>query len=250
MTFKEALAQGRTTVGLWVNLTDPVAVEIALGSGFDWILQDGEHAPAEPADVLRTLQIAQGYPTSVLVRPPCGEPTSITRLLDVGARTLLIPMVDTAERARQLAAAMEFPPRGIRGVSSQTRGGDWGRRPDYLATARDELTLIAQIESAEAVGNAADILAVDGVDAGFVGTADLAASLGHPGRPSHPAVAEAVRHVVDVATGLGKPLGTLTRDLAAARRYAEQGFAFVGVGTDTYLLAQTLAELRSSADLG
>ena len=95
-TFAERLAGGRPSVGLWVNLVDPAAVEIALSSGFDWILQDTEHAPTEVATVLRTLQIAGGYPTDVLVRPPLPDPHALTRLLDVGARTLLVPMVDTA----------------------------------------------------------------------------------------------------------------------------------------------------------
>lgn len=248
--FHHTLHAGTPKVGLWVNLADPAALEISLSSGFDWVLHDGEHSPADPASFLRTLQIARGYDSDVIVRPAFGDPVTIKRLLDVGARSLLIPMVDTAEHAQLLASAMRFPPYGIRGVSSQTRGGDWGRRPDYLATARDELTLIVQIESAEGVRNAADILAVDGVDAAFVGTADLAASLGHPGKPSHPEVEEAVAQVVAIADRLGKPLGTLTRDIGAARRYAEQGFAFIGVGTDTNLFATALAGLRASADLG
>ena len=248
--FHQTLHAGGPQVGLWVNLADPAALEISLSSGFDWVLHDGEHSPADPATFLRTLQIARGYGTDVIVRPPHGDPVTIKRLLDIGARTLLIPMVDTAEHAALLAASMCFPPDGIRGVSSQTRGGDWGRRPDYVATARDALSLIVQIESAEGVRNAADILAVDGVDAGFVGTADLAASMGHPGQPGHPDVTAAVAEVVAVAARLGKPLGTLTRDVAAARRYAEQGFAFIGVGTDTSLFATALSDLRRSADLG
>lgn len=248
--FHRTLRAGESKIGLWVNLADPAALEISLSSGFDWVLHDGEHSPADHADVLRTLQIARGYPTSVIVRPPVGDPVRIKRLLDLGARSLLIPMVDTAEHAALLAASMEFPPRGIRGVSSQTRGGDWGRRPDYLATAREELTLIVQIESADGVRNAAEILAVGGVDAAFVGTADLAASLGHPGQSGHPEVAEAVATLVALARRAGTPLGTLTRDLSAARRYAEQGFAFIGIGTDTNLFATALADLRASADLG
>lgn len=249
-TFKELLAGPRPSVGLWVNLTDPAAVEIALSSGFDWILQDCEHSPADTATVLRTLQIAGGYPTDVVVRPSHADPHVLNRLLDIGVRSLLVPMVETSEQARALAARMEFPPSGTRGVSSQTRGGSWGRRPDYLATARAELTLVVQIESARAVANAGGILGVEGVDAGFVGTADLAASMGFPGRPTHPAVEAAVADVVAAARAAGKPLGTLTRDLDAAQRYVDQGFSFVGVGTDSHLFASALADLRRAADLG
>lgn len=248
--FHHTLTPGTPKAGLWMNLTDPAAQEIAISSGFDWVLLDGEHSPASLDQTLRALQIARGYDTELIVRLAAGDEVRIKNLLDIGAHTLLVPMVDTAGHAELLAASMRFPPYGIRGVSGQTRGGDWGRRPGYLADARDELTLIVQIESAEGARNAADILAVDGVDAAFVGTADLAASLGHPGEPSHPEVAEAVAEVVAIAGRVGKPLGTLTRDLAAARGYAEQGFAFVGVGTDSSLFATALADLRASADLG
>lgn len=247
--FHQQVAGGDPKVGLWVNLSDPAAVEIALSSGFDWILQDAEHAPVDGPTVMRTLQIAGGYPTEVLVRPRAAEPRELMRLLDVGVRTLLVPMVDTPEQARALAAAMDFPPVGTRGVSSQTRGGNWGRRPGYLAEARGELTLIVQIESAAAVANAAEIFAVEGVDAAFVGTADLAASMGLPGQPSHPDVEAAVAEVVAAAQAAGLPIGTLTRDLDAARRYAVQGFSFIGVGTDSQLFGAALADLRRSADL-
>lgn len=258
MSFKEKLREqlreqsraGRPLSGLWVNLADPAAVEIALSSGFDWILHDGEHSPAGLDAFVRTLQIAGGYPTDVLVRPAEGDPVRIKRLLDIGVRNLLVPMVNTAEQARLLAASVEFPPKGIRGVSSQTRGGDWGRRPGYLGSAREEICLIAQIESAEAVANAAAIAATDGIDAIFVGPADLAASLGYPGQTRHPAVAEQVAEVVRVVRAAGKPLGTLTRDLDAARAYAADGFTFIGVGTDTNLLARSFADLRAAADLG
>lgn len=248
--FKEAIAQGRATVGLWVNLTDPMAVEISLSSGFDWVLVDGEHSPAGLPEVTRALQIAGGCPTDVVVRPSHGDAGELRRLLDAGVRNLLVPMVETGAQARLLAASVEFPPKGIRGVSSQTRGGDWGRRPGYLASARGDLCLVAQIESAEGVRNAADIVATEGIDAIFVGTADLAASLGFPGQPTHPDVVEASTEVAKLAKAAGKPLGTLTRDLDSARRYAADGFTFVGVGTDTALFASALADLRARADLG
>ena len=114
--FKSALAQGRPTVGLWVNLTDPVAIEIAASSGFDWVLLDAEHSPADHRSLLAGMQAAAPHGSSVLVRPPQGDDVRIKQLLDLGARTLLIPMVETRQQAQQLAAAVEFPPRGVRGV--------------------------------------------------------------------------------------------------------------------------------------
>lgn len=246
--FKERLrAGGPPSAGVWMNLAaDPVAAEITLSSGFDWVLLDGEHSPAGLGDFLRVLQIAGGYETGVLIRPPHGDPVMIKRLLDIGARNLLIPMVDTADQADMLAASMNFPPDGIRGVSSQTRGGDWGRRPGYLTGARDELCLIVQIESPAGAANCAEIFSVEGVDAAFVGAADLAAALGYPGQPTHPDVIKAIDRVIEEASRAGVPLGALTRDPAEARRLAGRGLAFIGVGTDTSLFAGALSALRKS----
>lgn len=246
--FKAALREGRQTIGVWSNLTDPVAVEICASAGFDWILIDNEHSPADVRTTLTGLQAAAAHPTSVLVRPAFGDAVTIKRLLDIGTQTLLVPMVDTAEHARELAAAVQFPPHGVRGVSSQTRGGNWGREPGYLTAARDEICLIAQIESATGLANIDEIAAVEGLDALFVGTADLAASMGHLGQPGHPDVAAAVDHVVAVARDAGLPLGTLTRDAEVARRSLDAGFAFVGVGTDTALFAAALDGLRRQFD--
>jgi 4-hydroxy-2-oxoheptanedioate aldolase len=241
-------APGPASAGIWMNLAaDPVAAEITLSSGFDWVLLDGEHSPAGLDDFLRVLQIAGGYDPDVLIRPAHGDPVVIKRLLDIGARNLLIPMVDTAEQADMLAASMSFPPDGIRGVSSQTRGGDWGRRPGYLAGAREDLCLIVQIESPAGAANCADIFAVGGVDAAFVGAADLAANLGHPGQPTHPDVIRAMDRVIDEAARAGVPLGALTRDPAEARRLAGRGLAFIGVGTDTSLFSGALAALKKTA---
>lgn len=246
--FKRALREGRSTIGVWSNLSDPVAVEICASAGFDWILIDGEHSPADTRSILSGLQAAAAHPSSVLVRPAFGDAVTIKRLLDIGAQSLLIPMVDTAEHARELAAAVQFPPLGVRGVSSQTRGGNWGREAGYLAAARDELCLIVQIESATGYSNLESIAAVEGIDALFVGTADLAASMGHPGRPGHPDVAAAVARVEAVAREHGLPLGTLTRDAAVAQRCLDSGYAFVGVGTDTFLFASALDGLRAQFD--
>jgi 4-hydroxy-2-oxoheptanedioate aldolase len=242
--FAAGLARGNPLIGLWLNLSDPVAVEIVASSGFDWVVIDNEHAPRDIDVTARCLTILEAYGTAAIVRVPGHDRETIGQMLDIGAQTLLVPMVDTAEQARRVAAACEFPPKGTRGVSSQTRAGSWGRDRDFLAHARESIRLIVQIESARAVDNVDEILAVDGVDAAFVGVADLAASLGHLGDVKHPEVQAAVRRVTEVAQARGMPLGTLTRNPDDARNYLAQGYAFVGVGTDTALLARALSTLR------
>jgi 4-hydroxy-2-oxoheptanedioate aldolase len=237
---------GAPQVGLWSSLANPVAAELCAGTGFDWMLIDGEHSPNDLRTVLAQLQAVAAYPTSAIVRPPVGDAVLIKQLLDIGAQSLLIPMVDTAEQAEAMARAVCYPPHGVRGVAAQTRAGRWGRIPDYLATARSELCLIVQIESVIGLSNVDEIAAVDGVDALFVGPADLAASLGHLGEPGHPEVRQAIAHVKDRASAHGKPLGTLAVDTRLATGYIEDGFAFVAVGMDTMLLGQALTTLRGN----
>ncbi|MFV2175510.1 HpcH/HpaI aldolase/citrate lyase family protein [Actinomadura sp. LOL_016] len=240
--FLAALRGGAPQLGLWVNFGDPAAVEIAASSGFDWLLLDNEHAPRPLDTTVRNIVSAEAHRTPAIVR--VRELEGIGPLLDAGCQSLLVPMVETAEQARAITRACEFPPRGTRGVSSQTRAGSWGRDPGFLAGARSEICLIVQIESALGVRNVETILGVEGVDAVFVGPADLAATLGHLGEPGHPSVREAVGQVTAAAQAHGIPLGTLTRDVDSARDHLEQGFAFVGVGTDTALFARALADLR------
>lgn len=244
--FLAALTSGTPQIGLWLNLSDPVAVEIAASSGFDWVLVDTEHAPWSLDAALRALTIVAGYPTAAMVRVGDHDPHRIGRLLDIGSQSLLVPMVNTAAQARAIVDACEFPPRGKRGVASQTRAGSWGRDPEYLAKAGEQQCLVIQIESAQAVENIDEILAVEGIDAIFVGPADLAASLGHLGNPDHPTVQEAIRRVERAAQTRGMPLGTLTRDLDAARQYLARGYTFIAVGTDTAVLAQGLRSLRAT----
>jgi 4-hydroxy-2-oxoheptanedioate aldolase len=234
--FKRAIRSGVPQIGIWCSLANPVAAELCAGTGFDWMLIDGEHSPNDLRTVLAQLQAIAAYPTSAIVRPPVGDAVVVKQLLDIGAQSLLIPMVDTPEQAEAMARAVCYPPHGVRGVAAQTRAGRWGRIPDYLATARSEICLIVQIESVTGLSNVDAIAAVDGVDALFVGPADLAASLGHLGEPGHPEVQEAI--------------GVLTADPRLAAGYVEDGFAFVGVGMDTMLLGQALTALRGNFPSG
>lgn len=242
--FLAALSEDVPQIGLWVNFSDPAAVEIAASSGFDWLLIDNEHGPRALDTTVTNILSAQVHQTPAIVR--ARSPQDIGPLLDAGCQSLLIPMVETPEQAQTLTRACEFPPHGTRGVSSQTRAGSWGNDRAYLAQARTEICLIVQIESAAGVENVEAILDVEGIDAVFVGPADLAATLGHLGDPGHPEVREAVQQVSHAAQARGKPLGTLTRDADSAKDYLERGFAFVGVGTDTAVFSQSLRDLRGN----
>ena len=237
-SFKAALAARRHQLGLWCTLADPYAAEIVAGSGFDWLLFDTEHSPADPVTVLNMLQAAAPYPSSAVVRAAANDTILIKRFLDIGAQTLLIPFVQTAEEAQRAVAAMHYPPRGVRGVSAVTRATRFGRVNDYAQRAEEELCLLVQVETLAALEVLEDIAAVDGVDGIFIGPNDLGASMGYAGNPGHPAVKQAVEDAIRRIVACGKPAGLLTGDAAFARQAMAAGSSFTAVGVDAAILAR------------
>lgn len=246
-TFKVALSRGDTLYGFWLALADAYSAEVCAGAGFDWLVIDGEHAPNDLRSILRQLQAVAPYPSAPVVRPPVGDPVLIKQLLDIGARNLLIPMVETETQARELVAATRYPPRGIRGVGSAlARASAFSRDAEYLQHADEGVCLLLQMESATALEVLDEIAAVEGVDGVFVGPADLAASFGHLGNPGHPEVQAAIRVAAGRIRAAGKAAGILATDEGAARRYLEWGYSFVAVGVDVTLLARATTALANS----
>ena len=236
--FKRALAARKPQIGFWCTLPGGYAAEVLAGAGFDWLLFDTEHSPADPITVLPQLQAAAPYDVASVVRTAWNDTVLIKRFLDIGAQTLLVPYVQSAAEARAAVAATRFPPRGVRGVSGSNRATRFGRVTGYATRADEELCLLVQVETAEAVAEIEAIAAVEGVDGIFVGPNDLAASLGHPGDLGHPEVVAAVEGAITRVVRTGKPAGTLTIDRAVARRALELGAGFVAVGLDAALLAR------------
>lgn len=241
--FKRALSEGRRQLGLWCSLPGAYAAEAVAGSGFDWLLFDTEHSPGDPLTVLAQLQAVAPYPVSAVVRPASNDAVLIKRFLDFGAQTLLIPYVQNAEEAKAAVAAMRYPPAGIRGVSGVTRATRFGRVANYGKRAEEELCLLVQIETQDALDNLEAIASVDGVDGVFIGPADLAASLGHVGEPGHPTVIALIEKAVGRIRACGKPAGILTPDTAFAARCIELGTLFTAVGVDAAMLVKATEAL-------
>jgi len=174
--FKEALQGGKKLIGLWSSFADPYATEIVAGAGFAWLLLDAEHAPNDVRSVLSQLQTIAAYPTNPVVRLPVGDPVLIKQYLDIGAQTLMIPMVEEREHAQMLVSATRYPPQGVRGVAS-ARASRWGAIPNYFSCANDSVCLLLQIETERGLENLDAISQVEGVDGIFIGPSDLAASL-------------------------------------------------------------------------
>jgi 4-hydroxy-2-oxoheptanedioate aldolase len=243
--WRERLAAG-PQVGMWIASGNPYVAEICAGGGLDWLLIDSEHAPNDLRSILPQLQAVAAYPVTAVVRPPSGDPVVIKQLLDAGVEQLLVPMVESGDEARALVAAVRYPPNGIRGVGSAlARASRWNRVPDYLTTADDRVSLMVQVESRAGLDALDDIVAVDGIDGVFLGPADLAASLGHLGRPDHPEVVAEVERAIGVIAAAGKAPGVNAFVEAAARRYLEIGVRFILVGADVTLLARGSEELAA-----
>lgn len=246
-TFRAALAASdRPIAGMWLCTGNPVIAEIAAGSGLDWLLIDTEHSATSLEQVLVQLQVAAAYPVTPVVRVPSNDAVTIKRVLDVGAQNIIVPMVSSADEARAAVAATRYPPQGVRGVGSAlARSARWNRVDGYLADASDHVSLTVQIETTAGVDAAAEIAAVEGVDAIFVGPSDLSASMGLLGQQSHPDVVSAVHRVFAAARDAGTPIGVNAFDPAVAEAYLDAGADFVAVGADVALLARASEALTA-----
>ncbi|MGZ5155700.1 MAG: 4-hydroxy-2-oxoheptanedioate aldolase [Caldimonas sp.] len=244
--FKAALSRREAQIGLWLSLADAYVAEIMATSGFDWLLIDAEHAPNDLRSVLAQLQAVAPYPVSAIVRPVLGETALIKQYLDIGAQTLLVPMVHTAEQARAVVAATRYAPRGTRGLGSQmARVSRWSQVPGYIEHGDDEICVLVQAESKEALANLEAIAAVDGVDGVFFGPADLSASMGHLGRPDDPEVLAAIDAGMATVLAAGKAPGIIATDAKRAAHYLKAGAVFVAVGVDAGLLVHAASALAA-----
>ena len=242
--FKQAIAAEGAQIGLWLGLADPYTAELCATGGFDWLLVDGEHGPNDLRSMLGALQAIAPYPSQPVVRIPRGDATLIKQVLEIGATTLLVPMVESADQARELVRAMRYPPAGVRRVGSGlARSSRWGAQNGYLHEANDQVCLLVQVETAHALAQIDAIAAVDGVDGVFIGPADLSASMGHLGNAGHPDVRAAIEHAFSRILAAGKAPGILATDENLARHWIGLGARFVAVGVDATLLAQAARSL-------
>ncbi|APW35962.1 2-dehydro-3-deoxyglucarate aldolase [Rhodoferax koreense] len=250
--FKQAMREGRPQFGLWLGLADAYAAEILAGTGYDWLLVDGEHAPNDLRSTLAQLQaiassngaFAAEPGSHAVARLPVGETALIKQYLDLGVQTLLVPMVDTPEQALALAQAMRYPPQGIRGMGSAlARSSRWQRYPNYIHEANDQVCLLVQAETVEAMRNLDAIAATDGVDGIFIGPADLSASMGYPGQPGNPEVQAAIEDGIRRILRAGKAPGILATTKDQADKWLAAGALFVAIGIDTMLLTAAATHL-------
>lgn len=243
--FKASLANGTRSIGCWMGLCDPYSAEITARAGFDWVLIDGEHAPNDLAAITRQLQVLEPH-TSPIVRLPMQEPWLIKQVLEAGAQSLLIPMVNSADEARALVRAMRYPPKGIRGVGHALgRASQFGTVQDYAATANAQMCLIVQVETRAGLGALDEILTVEGVDAVFVGPADLAADMGHGTNPAAPEMQAVIADTLRRIAASDKAAGIIDFSDDALAQHFGNGAQFVAVTADVVFLANGLRALAT-----
>lgn len=243
-TFKKRLLARDSQIGLWVGLGSPAVAELAAGTGFDWLVLDGEHGPNRLQELLAQLRAVGQGAAHPVVRVRDDNRAEIKQMLDIGAQTILIPMIETADHAREAVRSVLYPPQGSRGVGAAlARASDYGAISDYLKTANDEICLLLQIESRAGLAALDEIAAVKGVHGVFIGPADLAADFGFPGEPNHPEVQTAIRDAFKRIHGAGKSAGILTADLNLAKQYSEVGVEFLAIGSDVGVLRNALVAL-------
>lgn len=245
-TFKKALKAGEMQFGCWAGLASAFSTEMMGQAGFDWLVLDAEHGPNDLRTLLTQLQVLESTDAHPVVRVPVGETYMIKQILDAGAQTILVPMVESADQARQLVRDVTYPPHGDRGVGyALARASKFSTIADYGTTADAQICLLTQVENLRGMAALDDILAVDGVDGVFIGPADLAADMGHMGNAEHPDVQAAIMDALTRIRAAGKAPGILsTRDQMTNDAIAA-GAQFVAVGADVLLLGNAARALAA-----
>jgi 4-hydroxy-2-oxoheptanedioate aldolase len=252
---KRRIRNGETLIGCWLNLGSTITAEIVGMAGFDWVLIDLEHGIGAESDVLHQLQAMEHTPAAAVVRVESYERQRFHRILDLGAEGIMCPRINNPAEAQRAACAMRYPPEGVRGVAQMVRATNFGANSaDYLASSKDTLVGIVQVESEQVLNCLDDIAAIDGIDVLFVGPSDLSMALGVFGQLDHPRFVEALKTTAAAAKKAGKATGVLMRDPQEFKKYHDLGYRFIACGADATFVASgartmvsTLNSLRAAS---
>lgn len=245
-SFKQALTQGKRQIGCWLSFAEASAAEIMGTCGFDWLVIDGEHGANDIRSIRDQLMALAASPSHPVVRVPVGETWMIKQVLDAGAQTVLVPIVESADQARELVRACQYPPHGTRGVgATAARATMFGTVSEYIPTADQEICLLVQVENRAGIAALDDILAVDGIDGVFIGPADLSTDMGHQGNSAHPEVRAVIADAITRIKAAGRAPGILGTTDEATQAYADMGAQFLAVGIDVMLLTKTARDLSA-----
>ncbi|MEV6765059.1 aldolase/citrate lyase family protein [Streptomyces sp. NPDC051105] len=240
------LAAGEVALGTFIGSASPITAEVCAAAGADWVLLDLEHGAGGEEQVRTTVPAAAAYGVPTVVRVESAARIRIGRVLDLGVAGVMLPRIDTAAEAREALRHLRYPPAGDRGVATYNRACRFGLDPAAL-DREGEILGIVQIESASALGEVEEIAALDGADVLFVGPRDLSHDLGVPGDFTAPVYREALERVRKAAADHGKACGLLVPDGPAAAAKRTEGWTFIGIGSDSTLLATAVSTALDEA---
>ncbi len=242
MSFIDRLAKRQLLLGTMLTLPSPEIAEMVSRSGVDWLFMDGEHGPLSTLEWQRMLQAVGGRCAS-LIRVAENDERAFKKVLDIGADGIIAPRVNTAAEAEQIVRWCKYPPTGERSVGlarAQTYGLEFGA---YLESANRQLAVVVQAEHIDAVNNIESIVAVEGVDAVFIGPYDLSASMNKMGQLDDPEVVAAFNHIAEVCQQRQMPLGFFGTSAESVQPFIERGFNLICAGVDAGFINRGIAAL-------
>ncbi|WIY26609.1 HpcH/HpaI aldolase family protein [Parasedimentitalea psychrophila] len=244
--FKQALANGERQIGCWLSFAEAPAAEIMGTAGFDWLVIDGEHGPNDIRSIRDQLMALQASDSHAVVRVPVSETWILKQVLDAGAQTVLVPIIESAEQAREVVRACQYPPHGTRGVgATAARATGFGSVSEYIQTADQQICVLLQVENRAGIAALDEILTVEGVDGVFIGPADLSTDMGFQGNAAHPQVRQVIADALSRISASGKAPGILGISEEATQSYLDMGAQFLAVGIDVLLLVQSARALAA-----
>ena len=231
----------RRPIGTWLMSAAPATAEAMGYVGFDFLVVDMEHVPIGISDLVSILRAVGCTPAEPVVRIAWNDQIIVKRVMDAGAKTVMLPYIQSAEDAKRAASFMRYPPIGARGVAAMHRASKYGRAANYLGQANREICTIVQLETPEAIDQLAAIAAVEGIDALFVGPGDLAAAMGHIGNVAHPDVQALIAKAAKDARSAGKPVGIVGPNPDMVHRFIDYGYDFTAIGSDMAMMIDRAA---------
>lgn len=248
LNIRQKLEKGDITLGTWQMIGNTSISEILCDAGFEWITIDMEHTGIDVGDALELIRVVDRCGKVPAVRLSVNDFTLIKRVLDSGAKIIIVPMVMNKEDARKAVSAVYYPPRGTRGVGLARAQGYGFSFDEYKKNFDKEAVIVAQIEHIDAVNNLEDILGVDGIDATIIGPYDLSGSLGHPGDFDQESFKTALEKYEDISRKMQRPMGyhMVEPTNENVSELINRGYRFIALGFDSFFIGKKCREVLNS----